>query len=685
VRANLGICAAVAIGMGAVIAFGPSPAPAYIGGPPATLGMMCNWSTHVITVRVERLDREKGVLIFRRLTDIKGKWPTDVIRQVIPPGYPDRARIFEWAEVGKTTVMFALESYRWSHTYIDSLWYASNTADWQWWNVSHSEPIVLRTYTGKTERLVAACSAILTNKEVVVPCMTDGTPEELQQRKTKVQRMRASLKLLDYNPKRDFAGWGGDDFTAMSGMPGFTHICGLARVDPEAQAVSCVDFNDDGRLDLCLAGAGRLTLMQNSGDYWSETAIPGATGCRAAVWADFNGDGLPDLLLATPTGPKLFANQGNGVFKDVSNLLPHDPACHLTAAAWIDYDGDGRPDILLATGFHGLRLLRNKGKAPPANVRVRPGQTLPPPEDLGFEDVSDKVGLGADGIGAHLRGDSLTVCDVNGDGRPDFLYGAGSGILVLNTPGGFVEANDSGISFKPGKVGAVFGDFDGDGHPDLFVPQSDGRCKLFRNDGKGRFTDVTAKAGDLNRTVGMATSAAWGDFFNHGKPDLVVGCLRGPNRLFRNKGDGTFEDVTEEVGLHQRIFNTVAVAMVDVNNDGMLDLVLVNEGQESVVLLGNKAKASGRTALTVPVVGPLGVVGSEVTLRDAAGKFQARTFLSGGDGRGSQAAPVARFAVPPGAYRIETRFSSGLVQVKEVAVGATHRRVVIDDEMPAVK
>ena len=73
---------------------------------------------------------------------------------------------------------------------------------------------------------------------------------------------------------------------------------------------------------------------------------------------------------------------------------------------------------------------------------------------------------------------------MDGDGRPDFLYGAGTGLLVLNTPKGFVEAKDSGISYKPGKVGPVFGDFDGDGQPDLFVPQAGG-CKLFQQRRQG--------------------------------------------------------------------------------------------------------------------------------------------------------------------------------------------------------
>ena len=186
-----------------------------------------------------------------------------------------------------------------------------------------------------------------------------------------------------------------------------------------------------------------------------------------------------------------------------------------------------------------------------------------------------------------MRGDTLTVCDVNGDGRPDFLYGAGRGLLVLNTPKGFVEAKDCGISYRAGKVRPVFGDFDGDGHPDLFVPQPGG-CKLFHNDGKGHFTDVTARSGDLANFTGYATCAAWGDLDKDGRLDLIVGCLKGPNRFFRNKGDGTFEDATEAVGLHQRVFNTQAVALVDLNGDGMLDVVFNNEGQESCVLLGNR-------------------------------------------------------------------------------------------------
>ena len=127
-------------------------------------------------------------------------------------------------------------------------------------------------------------------------------------------------------------------------------------------------------------------------------------------------------------------------------------------------------------------------------------------------------------LATDVKGDTLTVADFNNDGKPDFLYGAGTGMLFLNQGNRFVLKSDSGIAYKPGKVGPALCDFDGDGNLDLFVPQSDGKCRLFKGDGTGRFTDVTAAAGDLAKGVPGAVSAAWGDFDNDGKPDLLICC-----------------------------------------------------------------------------------------------------------------------------------------------------------------
>src|SRR5262245_53308312 len=690
-----------------------------------SLGAIVAQSSHIMLMRVEAVDREKNLIIYRRVKDIKGVHPQESIKHNIGRGglRPNEWKPqMDWAEPGKLAVFFHNGGA--SETCIGTWWYQAYGGG-EWWNHSHAEPFLLRSFAGNPEKLASIVTEIVAGKEVLVPCMVDGNKEDLHNRRAKIQRVKASLKLLDYNPKRDFVGWGGDDFRRISGMPGFTHYAGLTRVDPEAQAIAAVDIDGDGKPDLCLVGAGRIALLQNGGESLSEISLPGgAGGCRAAVWAAYNGDGKPDLLPATPNGPRLYTNLG-GTFRDDTHLLPKEAQYNLTAAGWIDHDGDGRPDILLGNGYHGLRLYRNKGAAK-AEAKVgppkfgkwhyvgpfdNPGQrgfdTVYPPEkeiDLqktypgkngtravwkegnfpdgqvnnlalfggnnndavvylyreieceapaeipasfgsddtltvwlngeklisenvyraaapdqaratlklkagknrlllkvcqgggewafyfqpgtaapsapagyGFEDVSEQVGLGPGGSGSSVKGDTLTVCDVDGDGRPDFLYGAGSGVLVLNTPKGFVEAKDSGISYKAGKVGPVFGDFDGDGKPDLFVPQPGG-CKLFRNLGNGKFADVTEKTSAVATFKGHATSAAWGDLDNDGHLDLVVGCLKGPNRFFRNKGDGTFEDASDSIGLGGRVLNTQAVCLVDLNNDGALDVVFNNEG-----------------------------------------------------------------------------------------------------------
>src|SRR5262249_49664357 len=112
------------------------------------------------------------------------------------------------------------------------------------------------------------------------------------------------------------------------------------------------------------AGGAKAPPHTTTGPSLREASLPAGTGARAADWADYNSDGLPDLLLATPQGPMLFTNQKQGRFSDESKSLPREAYYNATAAAWLDYDGDQRPDILLANGFLGLRLYRNKGLAP---------------------------------------------------------------------------------------------------------------------------------------------------------------------------------------------------------------------------------------------------------------------------------------------------------------------------------
>ena len=534
--------------------------------------------------------------------------------------------------------------------------------------------IIPQKFCGSPARLGAVVAECLAGGEAVVPCFVKDAQDQ-----PTIQRLRTSVKLLDYNPKRDFVGYGGDDFTRLQGMPGFSYEVPLPNLGAGAQGVSVVDLEGVGQAHLCLFGANRVELLRNFGDSFLEAKIPGMPGgSRAATWADYNGDGKPDLLLATPTGPKLFANLGNGAFRDDTAMLPSEESGNaIMAAAWIDHDGDGLPDILRAPCYQGLRLYRNLGKSQLAPAVASQGKS---PAPRWFEDVSTKVGLGAEGIGGTVKGDTLAVSDVNGDGRPDVLYGAGSGMLLLNTPQGFVEKKDCGIAYRPGKAGAVFGDFDNSGAMSLFVPQLDGRCKLFKNDGQGRFADVTAASGDLAMPLGMTTCAAWGDVDGDGHLDLVVGCLRGPNRFLRNRGDGTFEEATDAIGLNRRIFNTQAIALADLNNNGMLDLVFANEMQNSVALLSDATLQRKRTPTVLTLTGKVGILSSQLRLTAEGGKRIGMREISGGDGRDGQPGSQAHFALTPGMYRVVVRYSSGTTRFRDIIVGAEAVREVIGQQ-----
>ncbi|OWK36738.1 FG-GAP repeat domain-containing protein [Fimbriiglobus ruber] len=770
------------------------PAPAYVEAP-MSLGSVIQQSVVICSMVVTKVDKQNNLIIFQKVADIKGKHPQDVIKHNIGRGglrAGEWEEIMRWAEVGKPAIFFHNGSA--SETYIGQTWYQAYP-NGEWWGMSHGEPFLMRSYSGKVDKLPGFVAEIVAGKEVIVPCMVDGDKETLHKKTAKVQRVKASLKIQDYNPKRDFVGWGGEDIRRLAGMPGFDRFAALGNAGADAQSATAIDFDADGRVDLCLVSANKVSLLLNGGDGFSEVMLPGLTGgARSAVWADYTGDGLPDLLLATPTGPRLYTNLGKGQFRDDTKLLPVEAAYNLTAAAWGDFDGDGKPDIVLANGFHGLRMYRNirpddatKKISPPKlggwlavgpfrhkdgpqknfETEFGPEKDLDParkhkgkrdvevawtkqeypdgqandlapfgancatylqreievaaetelPISLGsddnltvwlngqkihsdptkhacapdqvvlplklkpgkntlllkvcntdgayafyfkvgaagagskpwFEDASVAWGLGENGLAGALKGDSLSVADFDGDGKPDVLYGAGTGVVLRNTGKKFEIKTDAGISYKPGKVGPALCDFDGDGHVDLFIPQSGGASKLYRNDGTGKFVDVTAKAGDLAKLAGQAVGAAWGDFDNDGKPDLLVCVLRGPNRYFKNNGDGTFTDKSADVGISQRVFNTQAATWADLNNDGRLDLIMANEGQDSAALFGTPADASKWAQVVVSLPAGSGLVGGKVTVTGADGKRVASAEVYGGDGRGSQGGLAPRFVLPPAA------------------------------------
>ena len=176
-----------------------------------------------MVMRVEQVDKTKNLIIYRKVRDLKGTHPTDSSGTTSAAAASIRAS-------GNT---------RWSGPRSARRPSSSTTAaparrasaptgirpiaGGEWWNLSHGEPFLLRSFAGNVEKLAAAVTDIVAGKEVVVPCMVDGNKDDLHLRRARIQRLKASLKL-DYNPKRDFVGWGGEDFRRLQGMPGFTPL-----------------------------------------------------------------------------------------------------------------------------------------------------------------------------------------------------------------------------------------------------------------------------------------------------------------------------------------------------------------------------------------------------------------------------------------------------------------------------
>ena len=591
---------------------------------PLPLGAVVQQSVVVCSMVVTKVDKANNLIVFQKTADLKGKHPQEVIKHNIGRGGlrpGEWEEIMRWAEVGRPAVFFHNGSA--SETYIGPTWYQAYP-NGEWWGMSHGEPFLLRSYCGKVEKLPALVADIVAGREVVVPCMLDGDKEALHKKTAKVQRMKVSLKLQDYNAKRDFAGWGGEDVRVLQGMPGFARYAGLGNLGRDALGLTTLDVDGDGRADLCLVGAYRISVLLNGGDSFTEATLPGlVSGARAACWADIDGDGRPDLIVAGVAGPRLYMNLGKGTFRDDTAKLPPGFPAYVTAATLADFDGDGRPDLLAADGFAGLRLFRNT----PA----------------GFADESAKWGL--DALPTAAGGTSLTVADFDGDGTPDVLFNGGGGLLLFNRGGRLVSAGECGLTGVTGKLAPAVADFDGDGHLDVLVPTPTG-VKLFRNDGRGKFADVTAAAGDLAALAGPVTGAAWGDFDDDGRPGLLVTMLREPNRYFRNVG-GKFADRSSELGLDRRTFGTQAAGFADLNGDGRLDLVLVNECLESAALMADLKQPAAPPA-KFPVSFP---VNRLRTLLAADGKPVPRAGRVAGGGRGSFTL-TDRVLLAPGDYKL---------------------------------
>ena len=250
-----------------------------------------------------------------------------------------------------------------------------------------------------------------------------------------------------------------------------------------------------------------------------------------------------------------------------------------------------------------------------------------------FRDITQRAGLhflhnnGAFGKKylPETMGPGVAFIDYDNDGWPDIFLVNGTGwpgqpakhstpkLYHNNHDGTFTEVtHKAGLDIEIFGMGVAVGDYDNDGYDDLFITAM-GQSRLFHNNGNGTFSDVTQKARLLGPKE-FSTSAAWVDYDKDGKLDLVVAnyvewtldgdlycTLDGKSksyctpesykgtavRLWHNRGDGTFEDVTKKAGLGDKTSKTLGIALLDYDNDGWPDLLFSNDTQPNKLYRNN--------------------------------------------------------------------------------------------------
>ena len=330
-------------------------------------------------------------------------------------------------------------------------------------------------------------------------------------------------------------------------------------------AAAWADYDGDGDLDLLVAGQSgtgpQTQLWRNQGDSTFVLVAAGLTGLRQAAlaWGDYDRDGDPDLVIsgldAGGTALTRLYRNDNGAFVAQGLSLP---ALAQGSLAWADYDNDGDEDLLLTGDQNGTAvtaLYRNEG-----------GNLV-------------DAGIGLPGI----RDGQGSWTDYNRDGFLDILLaGTGSSGTLLNLyrndgAGGFSVVNNPGI-LPASEARTDWADYDRDGFPDLLV-LGQGAVRVYRNNaGTGTFTSVfTAFAG----SGVLGGSARWGDFDDNNRPDIAFagrlgGGARGV-RIYRNQsgGPGQTQFVLDSIAALPLLAQDAGtLAWGDYDRDGKLDLFM---------------------------------------------------------------------------------------------------------------